>query len=160
MLAVGYVATALMYYANHRFVFHGRPAKWIPKNIRRLHKWYAKFHMQHHLNAFPLEDGSTENVEQYLRVPTYAKIISAILLAAISFFSIGLSAGILLFFAAYGIRHGTIHGVDVIGFKSLKKTNKYYRHHMSHHTTGNWNKFNFSGVHPSIDKLFGTYSET
>jgi sterol desaturase/sphingolipid hydroxylase (fatty acid hydroxylase superfamily) len=160
LFAVGYAVTALTYYGNHRFIFHGKPPKWTPRKIKRLHKWYSKFHMQHHLNAFPNDDGTTKNVEEYLRVPFFAKVLASITLGCISFLSLSLAAGILAFFIAYGIRHGTIHGINVIGFKPLKKDDKYYRHHMSHHTTGNWNKFNFSGVHPIIDRVFGTYSET
>ena len=158
LFIIGYVATTFAYYINHRFIFHGKMPQWMPKPIKRLHRWYAGFHLRHHLNAFPDESGTTSHVEEYLQVPAYGKIIAGLLLLGISFFSIGLATGVLTFFIVYGVRHGTIHGISVVGFGPVSKSSQYYRHHMSHHTKGNWNKYNFSGVHPYVDKIFKTYS--
>jgi len=132
---------------------------WIPNRVKKIHKWYARFHTMHHINAFP-ENDSTEKVEEYIHVPLYGKIAASIGIIATMPVSVGLACGIIGFFIVYSIRHGTIHGVQVLCFKPASKDSKYYRHHMSHHKKGNWNKHNFSGVHAWVDKLFGTYSAT
>ena len=157
LFVTGYIATTFAYYINHRFIFHGKLPPWTPGQIKKLHRWYSGFHLRHHLNAFP-KNGLTTNVEEHLHVPIYAKIIACLMLLGISFFSTGLAGGVLTFFIVYGIRHGTIHGINVVGFKPVPEYSYYYKHHMSHHTKGNWTKYNFSGVHPYVDKIFKTYS--
>lgn len=157
LFTIGYVATTLAYYINHRFIFHGRLPIWVPRIIRRTHQWYSGFHMRHHIFAFP-EETSVEEVKEYLTIPTLAKLLMLSGLIITSYVSAGLALGIATFFIMYGIRHGRIHGMYVPGFKPIDKNSIHYQHHMLHHSRGNWSKFNFSGVHPWVDKLFKTYS--
>jgi len=153
LLLSGYTATAVGYYLNHRFIFHGRMPRWVPKRIKRAHRWYAGFHMRHHLHA----EQDDELVEDYLKIPTAGKVVMVIMLLVIAMASISFSIGCLIFFTVYGIRHGAIHGV---GRKKLSKDSYHYRHHMLHHKKGNWGEANFSGVHPWIDKVFGSYRQS
>ena len=152
----GYAITALAYYFNHRFLFHKRLPKQVPKIIRDWHRKYANLHIQHHKHAWP-ED---ERVKEFIKVPIFGKVILLLIVAAVGVISASASLGILIFFAVYGMRHSAIHGVSIAGNKVADSSSYYYRHHMLHHTNGNWHKHNFSGVHPWIDKVFGTYKES
>ena len=67
----GYAITALAYYFNHRFLFHKRLPKQVPKFIRGWHKKYADLHIRHHKHAWP-ED---EKVKEFIKVPLLGKII-------------------------------------------------------------------------------------
>ena len=152
---LGYVTTALIYYFNHRCIYHGKPRG--PEFIKKAWRFWASFHLIHHKH-WKQNDPETGT---YVQVPNSAKILGLCLVSAIVFITMnpGLGAGIMIFFVVYGIRHGTIHGFTVAKvFKPAKKTSKYYRHHMSHHMPGGI-KYNHSGVHPLIDRMFGTYHD-
>lgn len=155
LLSTGYVLTAIGYYLNHRFIFHGRLPKWAPKKVKKIHRWYAGFHMRHHLHA----EQDDELVKDYLKIPVVGKIVMLIALAAIGMLSKPVAAGCFIFFVTYGVRHGAIHGAG-IGGRKLDKDSYHYRHHMLHHQKGNWGHVNFSGVHPWIDKVFKTYRKS
>ena len=156
LFLAGYLMTAFSYYLNHRFIFHGRLPKRTPKLIKKLHRWYAMFHTKHHIHA-----GQDDvSMEKYAKIPVTGKLVLAAIVGGISAASWGVALGILVFFVVYGIRHGSIHGIRVLGMGPAKKDSYHYRHHMLHHSTGNWGKYNFSGVHPWIDKVFGTYKES
>lgn len=153
---LGYAAITLAYYFNHRFLFHKTAPRWLPKFIRKIHKRYANLHILHHKHAWP-EDGQ---VEQYIRVPLFGKVLLGALALGVGYFSIFAASGVATFYCVYGVRHGIIHGISQVGIKPLDETSGHYRHHMLHHQNGNWHKFNFSGVHPWVDKIFGTYKES
>lgn len=153
---LGYFLTALAYYFNHRFLFHKRTPKWMPKVIKKAHRWYANFHTQHHIHAWP----DSYRVHEFIRIPLFGKIMMGGIALATTLISPLMALGILTFFTVYWVRHSAIHGISVLGNKPLDDTSPYYQHHMLHHTNGNWHKSNFSGVHPWIDKVFGTFKES
>lgn len=153
--ATAYCATALLYYFNHRCIYHGKPRG--PNIIKKIWRYWASFHLIHHKH-WTQEDAKTS---QYIQIPLIGKILGAsivLIIVAITG-NTGIGIGILAFFIVYGVRHGTIHGFTVAGiFKPAKKTSGYYKHHMSHHMPGGI-KYNHSGVHPIIDKIFKTYHD-
>jgi sterol desaturase/sphingolipid hydroxylase (fatty acid hydroxylase superfamily) len=158
LFAVGYFLAAIAYYANHRWIFHGRPRG--PQWLKALWKRYSKYHSMHHAK-WKLHDPETK---KWMTVPTLAKQVSLLMLVILGI-AIGPGApiGIGLFFIVYGIRHGSIHGCAPwpfqsqfpIELKEWKKASSVWKHHMSHHLVDP--NINHSGVHPFIDRMFGTY---
>lgn len=122
---------ALLFYAFHRFIFHGPLGK-----FPVLRDWKA-IHTQHH--ASPEDPGS-------FFFPWWANAIiwigTAALLAVVPAFSLGLFS----FFGLYAYRHRKAH---------LGAETPWARHHRSHHYRVT--RANFSGSYPVIDKIFGTY---
>ena len=160
LFGLGYALATMTYYANHRWVFHGKPRG--PEWLKTLWKRYTKYHMRHHAK-WHRDDPETK---KWLRTPAFAKLLSGIGLIALSMIvGPGMPIGIATFFIVYGIRHGSIHGHPPWPFKSQmptelsdwKKASHVWKHHMSHHL-GNPN-VNYSGVHPFIDQLFETYQD-
>jgi len=160
LFTCGYVAAALAYYFNHRYIFHGKAKG--PRFIKRLWKKYALLHSMHHAHWKP---GNGETAH-WLRVPWYGKIAGALIIALMwHFLSLWAALGILAFFIVYGIKHGSIHGYAPKPFKSKfplelkewKSASHAWKHHMSHHLGAP--NVNHSGVHPFIDRLFGTYQD-
>tara|TARA_Y100000593_G_scaffold11444_2_gene20569 strand:- start:516 stop:944 length:429 start_codon:yes stop_codon:yes gene_type:complete len=133
-LALGHVSGAFILYLNHRFVFHGRLGKIFFLKPGRL------LHARHHAHAY---DRRRNN---YIKAPLWGAlaISSLILLSGLAihwFFALGL----LTFSMLYSRRHEAIHNRD--------NYSEFYHHHKIHHENP---KVNFSGIYPTIDKIFGT----
>lgn len=147
-----YTISALLYYFNHRFLYHSRPRG--PRLVQVLWRKWTQYHMDHHRH-WKQNDPKTRN---YIKIPLWGKFMGIGIIICLGMtINIGAGTGVLLFFTLYGIRHGAIHGFRPAKiFKPLPRKSMLYKHHMSHHTAGGV-KFNFSGVHPFIDNIFGTY---
>ena len=134
LVVVGHFFCALLVYLNHKFVFHSRLGNLpVLKNIKRLHAL-------HHAHAY------NEKRNDYILVPNKYNIILASLIILIglyinAWFAIGLAT----FSILYSRRHYEIHNND--------KESKFFKHHELHHINP---KYNFSGIYPFIDFIFGT----
>ena len=134
LIVVGHFSCALLIYLNHRFVFHSRLGNLpILRSIKRLHSL-------HHAHAY------NEKRNNYILVPAKYNValISLVILIGIhinTWFAIGLAT----FSILYSRRHYEIHNRD--------KASVFFKHHELHHVNL---KYNFSGIYPFIDFIFGT----
>ena len=132
---LGFFFTSLLFYLNHRFVGHGKLGKW------PLLKYIRKMHMIHHRNDYG------EHRNDYLKLPTWSKLLFFLTFLMISLFSLSFACGCLLYVFYYEWLHYKMHNDDQTGWCS--------RHHFLHHRKSA--RHNFSGTMPFIDKIFGTY---
>ena len=132
--AFGYSLAALIWYLNHRFVFHGSLGH-LP-----LFKQYRRLHTLHHQNAY------NRRRNRFIFIPIWGHIL--LLLASIPAFVLSpwCWLGCTAFAVVYGYRHYNMHNGD--------ENSWYARHHLIHHSIAP--DYNFSGVHPIIDMIFGT----
>ena len=130
---LGHVAGAFFLYFNHRFVFHGSLGRLpILRNFRMLHSLHHK-----HSEAPGRND--------FLKIPAWGLLLISLLLVALLLIDGWMGLGVISFALLYSYRHYSIHNGG-------RKTH-FSVHHMIHHR---FPKYNFSGVYPAIDKLFGT----
>ena len=134
LFCLGHIVSAVAVYLNHRFVFHGRLGR-LPV-LRKL----RKLHIKHHLHAY-------DDERNYYFEPLWVKMAFFIILALVSFINIAFSLGLLSFGLLYAYRHKSIHNED--------KTSYFSVHHFYHHKVDS--RVNYSGVYPSIDRIFGTF---
>jgi hypothetical protein len=134
LFSVGYILASILWYMNHRFILHGRVGDF------PFLKHFKHLHTLHHVHAY---DGQKN---KYIVVPWWAHLIIVSVSAPFLFFSFSLWCGAATFPLVYTWRHYSIHNSDT--------SSVYYRMHAIHHTV---NPFvNYSGVHPVVDRIFGT----
>ena len=131
---LGYCSAALAWYFNHRFVFHGSLG-----NLPVL-KRYRRLHTIHHQNAY------NHRRNNFIFIPLWGHALLFSISIPVFLFSPWAWAGCVAFAFVYGVKHHRLHNEDVNA--------PYGKHHLIHHTVAP--TYNFSGVHPIIDKIFGT----
>ena len=133
-VAAGHFFGALIVYLNHRFIFHTKLG-----NLPLLRQT-KKLHLMHHAHAY------NEKRNKYIFVPSGWQLIIAIKILLIGIFTnIWFAAGITTFAVLYSYRHYSIHNKD--------KKSVFFKHHKVHHINP---RYNFSGIYPFIDSIFGT----
>ena len=136
LLSFGHFLAVVAVYLNHRFVFHGKLGK-LP-----LLKRAKRLHALHHAHAY------TEDRNSYFEPLWFKVIFFTSLLLVSMLISTPFAFGLLSFAILYAYRHKRIHNQDTTSYFSL--------HHRHHHSVNP--QTNFSGVYPSVDKIFGTIS--
>jgi hypothetical protein len=145
--ACGWLSGAFIFYSLHRWVFHSKKSslaykiifhKWNP--LKGLAKRSRRTHALHHKETFKHGQNISDHMNTFF--PSWVKLIVAAL-SVIFYLTVGLEfvLGLVAYFLYYEIRHQRAHRV---------------RHHMDHHYSDPHS--NFSGMVPTIDKLFGTYT--
>jgi len=140
LIFLGHFGAATLVYLNHRFVFHGKLGN------KRVLKPIKRYHTRHHQKP---------NSQKHLLTPLWARFMFCVAYALVGWYiSLWLMVGLASFSIYYAIYHYRIHKRGV-------PTNRYLRrsfyHHKLHHDVPT---VNFSGMHPFIDKVFSTYSES
>jgi len=134
LILAGHFLGALLIYLNHRFVFHTKLG-----NLPFL-RMAKKLHAMHHAHAYDEERNA------FIFIPWQIQIILANIIIVLGFFiSWWFAAGVLSFALLYSYRHYSIHNHD--------NESKFFKHHDIHHKNI---KYNFSGIYPFIDYIFGT----
>ena len=140
LIFFGHFLAATLVYLNHRFVFHGKLGK-----IKFLKK-IKRYHTRHHQKP---------NSTRHLLMPFWARAMFCVVYAAVGWFiSLWLMVGLASFSLYYAIYHYRIHKAGVPRHRYLRRS---YHHHNLHHTVPT---VNFSGMHPFIDKIFASYTES
>lgn len=132
--AIGHVMGAVILYASHRWIFHGKLGK-LP-----LLREFKRLHLRHHRYSY------SEHKNEFLVVPLWAKTIILSLIALVALIQPGLSLGLFTFALLYSHRHYAIHNED--------NYSHFHFHHHYHHKKPN---VNYSGVYPILDNVFGTH---
>ena len=132
-ITLGHFFCALVVYLNHRFIFHTKLGdKFFFKKLKRLHA-------MHHKHSYD------DKRNEFILVPFKFQIILFLIVALIAVINLYFAIGIISFSALYSYRHFAIHNDD--------NSSKFYIHHNIHHKNI---KYNFSGIYPFIDTIFGT----
>tara|TARA_R110000824_G_scaffold218601_1_gene405318 strand:- start:698 stop:1150 length:453 start_codon:yes stop_codon:yes gene_type:complete len=136
LFSIGHIIAAIAVYLNHRFVFHGKLGRLpILRNTRKLH-------LKHHAHAY--DDVRNEYFE-----PLWVKVGFYLFISLVgTLFSWAFALGLFSFGLLYSYRHKNIHNADTSSYFSI--------HHRYHHVVDP--RYNYSGIYPSIDYLFGTAS--
>jgi len=134
LVVVGHLSGALVLYLNHRFVFHGK-LETLP-----FFRMTSKLHMLHHKHTY------SSNKNDYLKTPIWGKAgIGALIIFSGIIIGWFFALGVWTFSLLYATRHYAIHNHD--------SSSRFYRHHDFHHRNI---KYNFSGISPFVDRVFGT----
>ena len=137
LFATGYYIAAIGWYLNHRFVFHG------PLGKLPILKKFARAHAQHHQFAYK------GDIDRYIFVPDWGHLLLFLVSSPLLFFSPMLWSGACAFACFYNMQHYAMH------YGQRQSTRG--RHHEFHHSVNPG--VNFSGIHPIIDRVFGTFQE-
>jgi len=137
-LIFGHFFSALLFYLNHRFIFHTKLG-----NLKFIKKW-KKVHILHHKHDYD------SNWKKYALIPVMGWVafsIITVLIALVTtfYFAIGMLSYVIL----YEIIHYRIH--------SLPQKNNTSQFHYDHHRKSP--KHNFATFWVFIDKAFGTYQK-
>lgn len=134
LFLVGYSIATIVWYLNHRFIFHGRLGK-LP-----VLKKFTRLHTLHHQNPY------NHRRNKFIFIPWWGHVLLFAVSLPLLFASPACWLGALAFAGVYGWRHYRIHNADA--------SSKHHIHHAVHHLIEP--NANFSGVHPIVDRLFGT----
>ena len=130
-LVSGHLAGTYLFYFFHRHIFHGSLGRYpVLSQLRAIHT-------RHHSRP---DDPDTYLFPWWANLIIWSSLSSLFLIAPM--FSIGIAS----FFMYYAYRHRSAH---------TGKDTKAARHHKSHHYKNP--AANFSGAHPFVDRVFGTY---
>jgi len=157
LAACGWLSGAFIFYSLHRWVFHSKKSslaykiifhKWNP--LKGLAKRSRRTHALHHKETFKHGQNISDHMNTFF--PSWVKLIVAAL-SVIFYLTVGLEfvLGLVAYFLYYEIRHQRAHSLYHSGDRR-----EWVRHHMDHHYSDPHS--NFSGMVPTIDKLFGTYT--
>lgn len=138
LFATGYCLAAVCWYLNHRFVFHGTLGK-LP-----LLKQFARTHSQHHQFAYK------GDIDRYIFVPDWGHLLLFAISSPLLLISPMLWSGACAFACFYNMQHYAMH----YGQRQSTRGS----HHEFHHSVNPG--VNFSGIHPIIDRVFGTFQES
>ncbi len=132
----GHFASALLFYLNHRFIFHTKLGN------KKYIKVWKKVHTLHHKHDYK------SDWKKYSIIPWQgwvAFITTATLIGYMSNFYFGF--GLLSYVVAYEIVHYLIH--------KNPSSNYWAKFHWSHHRKDPHK--NFATIYTFFDKIFGTY---
>ena len=133
-VVAGHMSGALALYLNHRFVFHGQLGK-----IKIL-RGFSRLHELHHKHAY------SSDRNDYLKTPDWGKYsLSTLMFMAGVVINWWFAVGLFTFAILYSVRHFAIHNHD--------NFSNFFYHHEIHHQNI---RYNFSGMYPFIDRVFGT----
>lgn len=138
LIMCGHLLAAFLVYLNHRFVFHGKLGK-LPllRHLRRKHTL-------HHAHAHG------KNMKKHIFAPLWARCVFLVIYGIVGIFiSIPFMIGLVSFSLYYAHNRLKIH-------TQTSGTHSYW-HHRHHHRHPNTN---FSGMYPTMDKVFSTYIES
>lgn len=135
VFVIGHVFMAFLFYANHRFIFHG----WVPAWLRG----WKRVHTHHHWREFQPNDG------KYDGIPWWGWLGFAVALAPVAWASMPFGLGMFSYVGLYELTHYASH--KKWGFIN-------WRHHMSHHWT--LANHNYSTFWVFIDRWGGTYADS
>jgi sterol desaturase/sphingolipid hydroxylase (fatty acid hydroxylase superfamily) len=95
--------------------------------------------MMHHKHSYD------DKKNEFILVPFKFQAALLLILSLLAIIDIYFVIGMLSFSLLYSYRHFAIHNND--------NSSKFYIHHKIHHKKI---KYNFSGIYPFIDTIFGT----
>ena len=150
LVGVGHLTGAFLFYAIHRWIFHGRLSNPWVKTIFSipllgyLARKGRKIHVEHHRESFV----HGEDIHNHMNVffPLWGKVAVAGIVSVFALASLPFAVGVCSFFPVYAYRHHAAHS----GSNSA-----YAKHHLHHHFKNT--KVNHGGIYPIFDKIFGTF---
>jgi len=147
----GHLAGAFLFYAVHRWIFHGSKRNPIVKffftmpGLRYLAEKGRATHGAHHRETFR-KSVEEEVVKDNLFFPLWGKLVIAGITSVFAMISLPFAVGVCSFFPVYAYRHNAAH-------QGSEKP--YAKHHLYHHHVDA--RVNHGGIYLIYDKLFGTY---
>jgi len=136
LIVVGHLIAAVLFYLNHRYVFHG----WLG-NLKILKSW-KKVHTMHHKNDY------NSQWKKYALIPWWGWMGLSAACFAIGYFTHAFfGVGIFSYILSYEVTHYYLH----------KYPKKHYLNQFHHHHHRKDAKKNFATFWTIIDRIFRTH---
>lgn len=140
---LGHVLGALLLYANHRWILHGK------LGATRYLRWAYRLHALHHKYAYPGNSSDSKRYHVFFsRTPAVVFVVLFLLVGIIFYYIPALGIGLSSAWIYYEFMHRAAHGFLRYSFIG--------KHHETHHLHP---KTNFAGVYPWIDSIFKTSNQ-